>query len=158
MSYQDEFDRCKKEGWLILFAEASAKYHIALEVLLAQCSRETGGIHNIPGDSGHGRGLMQIDDRWHGSWLKAHMEGFDPASNIDYAASLLASEVKYFNALDAGLAAYNSGRGNVKKAIRKGFKVDHYTAHGDYSKDVLERAKEFKKLLEAEHSKPTEGK
>ena len=42
--------------------------------------------------------------------------------------------------LRAALAAYNCGPGNVLKAIRNGLDVDFYTAHHDYSKDVLNRA------------------
>lgn len=151
MSYQDEYDRCKANGWLDLFKAAANKYQIDLEILLAQCSRET-CCHNIFGDAGHGRGLMQIDDRWHRSWLTLNRGGMDPATNIDYAGSLLAAEIKHFNALNAGLAAYNSGRGSVEKAIDLGLSVDHHTAHGNYSKDVLERSKAFQQIIEADNA------
>src|SRR3954462_7514492 len=63
-------------------AAASKKYGIPPEVLFGVMMRETGG-RNIVGDGGHGRGLMQIDDRSHGAWLASHNGGMDPASNID---------------------------------------------------------------------------
>src|SRR6266545_4010959 len=40
-------------------------------LMLALASRET-NIHNIVGDRGHGRGWLQIDDRFHAGWLGAH--------------------------------------------------------------------------------------
>lgn len=42
--------------------------------------------------------------------------------------------------LRAALAGYNAGPGNVLNDIRAGRDIDHHTAGGDYSKDVLKRA------------------
>lgn len=46
-------------------------------------------------------------------------------------------------------AAYNSGQGNVAKAIRAGLDVDRYTYNGDYSKDVMRRKLIVSSLLKA---------
>ena len=44
---------------------------IGAALLLALGSRET-NMRNIVGDSGHGRGWLQIDDRFHNMWLSKH--------------------------------------------------------------------------------------
>ncbi len=100
-----------------------------------------------PDGGGFGRGLMQIDFDAHelartGNWQ-------DPQQNILYGCKVLADCLSFFRRkqslqgkplLRAALAAYNCGPGNVLKAIRNGLDVDFYTAHRDYSKDVLNRA------------------
>ena len=99
------------------------------------------------GDHGHGRGLMQIDDRYHefartGKWDNAR-------ENLLYAAQVLISSRKYLanrftlddkTLLRATLAAYNCGQGNVSKALKKGRDIDYYTAGRNYGENVLERA------------------
>ena len=42
--------------------------------------------------------------------------------------------------LRAALASYNSGPGNVLRALEDGRDVDFYTAGRDYSSDVLDRS------------------
>jgi len=42
--------------------------------------------------------------------------------------------------LRAALAGYNAGVGNALTAIRDGRDIDFFTAHRDYSADVLNRA------------------
>ncbi|MEK6707830.1 MAG: peptidoglycan-binding protein [Pseudomonadota bacterium] len=100
-----------------------------------------------PDGGGFGRGLMQIDFDAHefartGNWQ-------DPQQNILYGCKVLSDCLSFFQRkqnlqgkplLRAALAAYNCGPGNVLKAIRNGLDVDFYTAHRDYSKDVLNRA------------------
>lgn len=100
-----------------------------------------------PDGGGFGRGLMQIDFDAHefartGDWQ-------DPQQNILYGCKVLADCRSFFQRkenlqgkplLRAALAAYNCGPGNVLKAIRNGLDVDFYTAHRDYSRDVLNRA------------------
>jgi soluble lytic murein transglycosylase-like protein len=52
---------------------------------------------------------MQIDDRYHGTWLAQHNNGMDPAINIDYGAQQLAANIARFpNNLEAAIAAYNA--------------------------------------------------
>lgn len=142
--------------------EESAPYHMAIvegalrasvpvAVVWAIGSRESrwGQALSPPtpagtGDYGHGRGLMQIDDRWHpefihgGSWQ-------DPTANILYGCGVLRDNVRRFRGntpdwLRASIAAYNCGGGNVVRALERGRDVDYYTAHRNYSRDVLSRA------------------
>lgn len=112
-------------------------------------SRKPFRKNSTPDDGGgFGRGIWQIDYDWHefartGNWK-------DPSANIGYGAhvlrgnyELLRREVKGLDdisLLRASLAAYNCGAGNVMRAIVSGKGVDYYTAHRDYSRDVLSRA------------------
>ena len=51
-----------------LCLDAERKAGLPHGMLLAIASRET-GCRNVVGDGGHGRGVFQIDDRWHRDWL-----------------------------------------------------------------------------------------
>jgi hypothetical protein len=102
-----------------------------------------------PDGLGWGRGLLQIDYQQAfaqtGNWQ-------DPEANILYGCAELAGNIAYFmknragqsyDPQRAGIAAYNCGRGNVTKAIKAGFDVDHYTAGNNYSQDFMNRMKWF---------------
>ena len=101
--------------------DAEAKYDLPEGTLLAIASRET-NMRNITGDGGHGRGVFQIDDRWHADWLRKHGAGgpgqVPPVRDAAfYAASIIAANLDA--AKDAGvpkeermrvaLAGYNAG-------------------------------------------------
>jgi hypothetical protein len=114
------------------------------------------------GDKGHGHGLMQIDDRSHPGFLGAKfMNGAvlwaDPAFNILYAAKLLGHYIRLFKDEVAGVASYNAGPGNVRKALarpvgagqtwsteRRIDRVDSVTAGHDYVRDVFARREKFR--------------
>lgn len=102
----------------------------------------------LPPDSqGFGRGLMQIDYDAHefartGSWQDAKL-------NILYGAKVLSQNRRFIKRktniegnqlLQAAIAAYNCGARWVLYCIEDNKDIDHYTAHQDYSKDVLNRA------------------
>lgn len=109
------------------------------------------------GDSGHGHGLMQLDDRDRdnlsfinsGAWK-------DPKKNIDFGCLKLRQKrlsLKiWFPGLEqedlerASIAAYNCGQGNVAKSIREGKDFDYRTAHKNYSVNVLLFAQAYKEL------------
>jgi hypothetical protein len=134
-------------------------------LLMAICSREshfglllndpdTGEITGEPdgvGDGGHGRGLMQIDDRWHIPFIQSG-DWTDPFYNIDYAANLLTDNVMLVSrkkasyglpgpqgAWQIAIAGYNCGMGNMAKVAKAGLDVDAKTTGRNYSKDVLAR-------------------
>jgi hypothetical protein len=92
---------------------AAAKYGLDPELLAAVAAQETGGPgtnggRNEVGDGGHGRGLFQIDDRWH-AFAKTSA-AMDPAQNADYAAGMLSGLLKRYNGnTREALSAYNSG-------------------------------------------------
>ena len=159
------------------FLRASAGRHMHREEVLAGIMmRETRGgtstLLDVPGPAGrgdrdkngiyHGHGLCQIDDRWHKEFI-ASGKWSDPAENIDYGAGVLQSaritlsvwSQRYGFPMDAAelerasVAAYNCGAGNVMKAIRAGADVDSRTAHGTYSRSVLDYAVIYWGILEA---------
>jgi hypothetical protein len=100
-----------------------------------------------PDGGGYGRGLMQIDfDAFPfartGNWQ-------DPASNINTGCNVLQSNIELLgrktsltgrDLLQAAIAAYNCGAGNVLSAIAGGHDLDFFTTGRNYSKDVLNRA------------------
>jgi soluble lytic murein transglycosylase-like protein len=139
-------------------------YDLDPAVVAAVISRESGGGRllgkwgNPPdtGDRGHGRGLMQADDRFWKGLLNLDLKGGEedawrhPAFNIAFGCWLLKKNIvaieKKFPGLahdeiiHAALAAYNSGLSRALRALREGTDVDAPTAGRDYGKDVMERA------------------
>lgn len=92
---------------------AATRHHLEPRLLAAVAAQETGGPaadsgRNIVGDGGHGRGLFQIDDRWH-SFARSPA-AMDPGQNADYAAGMLAGNLeRYGGNVRAALSAYNAG-------------------------------------------------
>ena len=147
-------------------------------LLLAMGSRET-DLRNIVGDSGHGRGWLQIDDRFHHLWLSKHRgcqsgsfktkftsalpKGRVPSLTAStlFAVEMLRSNMQFAlqhgvskpKALRFALAAYNAGAGGALKGFQAG-KIDLQTAHKDYSADVLERKAVVARFLKR-HGLPT---
>lgn len=94
--------------------EAAARAHgLDPRFLAAVAAQETGGPGsnsgaNVVGDGGHGRGLFQIDDRWHA--FARSGAAMDPAKNADYAAGMLSGLLtRYGGDAKAALSAYNAG-------------------------------------------------
>jgi len=94
--------------------EAAARDHgLDPRFLAAVAAQETGGPgsdsgRNVIGDGGHGRGLFQIDDRYHA--FARTGAAMDPQENAEYAASMLAVLIRQNGGdLHAALSAYNAG-------------------------------------------------
>jgi hypothetical protein len=94
-------------------AAAATRHHLEPRLLAAVAAQETGGPgsdsgRNIVGDGGHGRGVFQIDDRWHA--FARSPAAMDPARNADYAAGMLESNLhRYGGDVRSALSAYNAG-------------------------------------------------
>lgn len=143
-------------------------------LLLALGSRET-NMKNIVGDGGHGRGWLQIDDRFHHDFLASHRgcvsgsftptrqsaapRGLVPsltASTI-YAIGLLRSNISFARShgvpegtvLRFAVAAYNAGAGGALRGFQAG-DVDRHTTGSDYARDVLGRKAAIARILERE--------
>jgi len=148
-----QLNRTRERGWLPFFNEAASQFNFPVALLLAIASRES-NIQNILGDGGHGRGIMQIDDRSFPDFASSG-QWRDPRLNILMGARVLSGKKRFLSqrGVDGDLlrrgsvAAYNSGEGNVLRAIRRGLSVDTFTAHRNYSADVLGRAAVFSELL-----------
>ena len=97
---------------------AAQRYGLDPTLLAAVAAQETGGPgsnggRNEVGDGGHGRGVFQIDDRWH-DFAKTGA-AMDPAQNADYAAGMLSGLLKrYGGNVKEALSAYNSGSPTAK--------------------------------------------
>ena len=94
-------------------ATAARRFGLDPKLLAAVAAQETGGPdsnagRNVVGDGGHGRGVFQIDDRWHSFATTA--AAMDPAQNADYAAGMISGLLKrYGGNVREALSAYNSG-------------------------------------------------
>ncbi len=97
---------------------AAVKHGLDPKLLAAVAAQETGGPganggRNEVGDGGHGRGVFQIDDRWHDFAKTA--AAMDPAQNADYAAGMLSGLLKRYNGnVKEALSAYNAGDPHAK--------------------------------------------
>lgn len=118
--------------------------------LAAICDREScGGLTLHPkgpggtGDGGHGRGLMQIDDRSFPEFCGSD-KWKNPRENILFGALVLSLKWKALGVKSQAIAAYNCGVGNVRRALREGQDIDRYTTFRNYSADVSKRAAKFR--------------
>ena len=147
-----------------LLTEIAKSYGLDPAVAAAVVSRESGGGRLLgrsgnpadSGDRGHGRGLMQADDRFWKGLLNLDGKGPEedawryPAFNLAFGCWLLAKNLEALRdkfpgleeneRLRAALAAYNCGLGRVMRALADGRDPDTATAGGDYGRDVLARA------------------
>lgn len=134
-----DYTRLSDAGVLPIIQRLAQKHGIPYEIGLALPSRETHS-HNSIGDNGHGFCWLQIDNRSHGEWLAAH-DWQDPEQCFEYGFAILQSNLDRFDGdMFRALAAYNSGGGNVNKALRSGDSAEARTAHHDYASDTLARA------------------
>ena len=99
-------------------AGADRRHGLDPALLAAVAAQETGGPdtnagRNVVGDGGHGRGLFQIDDRWH--TFAATPAAMDPAKNADYAAGMISGLLsRYGGNVREALSAYNAGSPNAE--------------------------------------------
>lgn len=133
-----------------VFKAAANKHGLSLSLLLALASRETGMgtdtyvlANNWTGRDGHGKGIMQIDDRYH--VIAKLIAPDDHEKNINYGAGFFADLKKQLPVKKQAIAAYNAGVNGVRKALSKGLDPDAATTGGDYAADVLRRQKMIQK-------------
>lgn len=87
---------------------AAAKYGIPPNILKAVAWQESNWRPDARSfDGGHGKGVMQIDDRFH-DFARTN-EVFDPAKNIDYGARYLRQLYDQTGSWEAALKRYNGG-------------------------------------------------
>lgn len=150
---QSQINYASRQGWIPYFQQAAKRYSMDIAVLLAVGSRETGlgtdsyyQSNNFTGRDGHGKGIMQIDDRYHAFARMVRPD--DHEEMINYGAQFLNDLRNQFDGnMKAALAAYNTGPSDVRYALSKGLNPDLWTTKQNYSKDVLERAKMIRRVL-----------
>lgn len=144
-------------GLVTLCHEAERRHGLPRSLLLAIASRET-GCRDVVGDGGHGRGVFQIDDRFHHEWLERHGAGAaretPPVEDaVEYAAAMLARalevgrgrELRGERAVKFAASAYNAGLGGALKGLARG-DSDLGTTGRDYGRDVVARMHAFRAL------------
>lgn len=161
-------NRAKANGWAKLFTTIERRYGLQRGVLLAIASRET-NMSDVVGDGGHGRGLFQIDDRYHRRWLcnhKACEDGKTPPVGYaaDYAGRLLAGLKKQLRkrGVPAGkvwkvaTSAYNAGLTGALNGYKQG-NSDLFTANRNYGRDVQARRRVIVRILGWQAGTPRQG-
>lgn len=150
-----QFERARREG---ILADICRWETVGSSLLLAIGSRET-GLTNELGDTGHGVGVMQIDDRFwsiakslrdSGEWRSAsgRMMLIKQADTIlrNNMASVRAAGVAGQYVCQVAVSAYNCGIHNAILGHYEG-DCDAFTSGHNYSADVLGREAIFQGLL-----------
>lgn len=98
-------DRAQIEQLLV---EAAQRHGLDEDILKAVAWQESSWRADASSfDGGHGKGVMQIDDRFHEF---ARTEAvWDPAQNIEYGANFLADLLRETGSYPAALKRYNGG-------------------------------------------------
>ncbi|MBM3460983.1 MAG: hypothetical protein FJX76_02675 [Armatimonadetes bacterium] len=95
---------------------ASNKYGIPPNILKAVAWQESGWNQNaLSFDGQHGKGVMQIDDRFHE--FARTKDVFDPKKNIDYGAKYLSSLYEKTGSWEMALKRYNGGSSYPPKVL-----------------------------------------
>jgi soluble lytic murein transglycosylase-like protein len=110
--------------WALEIYCAAALYRLEPVVLAAILERESRGGEALSppgpagvGDGGHGRGLMQIDDRWHGAFVATGLWA-EPVIALVYGARLLRQSLDALGGdYPAAIGAYNAGIGRVRQVL-----------------------------------------
>ena len=137
--------------------QASREYNVSPALTYALGDRESGwGVYLSPkndpggtGDSGHGHGLMQIDDKTWGDWLSQN-DWTDPLTNIRKGLDIFTTQMQtisdaYGGKIDPGvlarmaIVAYNHGVSGALKNAENGADYDTGTTGGNYSADVISK-------------------
>jgi soluble lytic murein transglycosylase-like protein len=130
--------------WL-QFVNAAAQTHTVEPALIFGIMAVESNGFNVIGDQGHGRGLMQIDDRAFPEWIAANNGGLDPESNIMQGAKVLRANIDAFDGdVRTGVSAFNAGQGGARKGLTLFGDSDHFTTGGNYSVKVFGHAADFR--------------
>jgi soluble lytic murein transglycosylase-like protein len=108
--------------WAPITFDCSERFLLDPILVLSIIERESKGGEALDtgradgrGDGGHGRGLMQIDDRSHAEWID-RARWWEPDKNIEYGCIVLRQSILICTGhVPAGIAGYNAG---PKRALR----------------------------------------
>jgi hypothetical protein len=144
--------------WCDAIRKACAEKGESPYLLAAICLRESGaswgsgydpkGSATGSGDGGHGRGLFQIDDRYHRPFVESEKFA-DPLEQARYALGIVRAAREWFKDASSGIApddleraavaAYNAGPGAVFHRLQSGENPDQSTTGGDYSRWIMDK-------------------
>lgn len=95
---------------------------------------------NLKGDSGHGHGLMQIDDRSWGLWLASHL-WTDPYTNVTKGVLILKGKLSFFTGRSVVLGYTDGTTVTIDKSAAKlGVSPGKYPDPRPLSGDALWKA------------------
>lgn len=146
-----QYQRAKDRGLVALAREVGPRYDLAPSLLLGIASRESrmgeALAPDCTGDRGNAVGVFQIDRRYHPGFVE-RADKCDDRAGMVKAANLLAKNKRQFGGdLVPAVAAYNGGVSGVREALESEGSADAATTGGDYSADVLGRARAFQDLI-----------
>jgi hypothetical protein len=116
----------------------ASKYGIDPNIIRAVICVESGWNPDaLSFDGQHGKGLMQIDDRFH-DFAKTQ-DVFNTDKNIEYGTKLLSDYIKEFDGdVESGIGAYNSGPGNITSTWKNPeYLKKVFTAYSVYSQKYI---------------------
>ena len=113
---------------------------ISFEFVMSVIAQESSYRPNVTGDGGKSKGLMQIQERYHGDVMESLgvTDLYDLIGNVKVGVSLLC---KYFEECDDVyyvLMKYNGGAAYANRMLEAG-KVS------DYAKEIVERSMEYER-------------
>lgn len=101
-----------------LIEAAARKYGVPVDIAKAVAWKESNWNSKASSfDGGHGKGVMQIDDRFHP--LARTEKVWDPATNIDYGVQLLAKNFKRYGNWHDAIKHYNGSNAVAEKYAHK---------------------------------------
>ena len=103
------------EKYQQLVVDKANQYGIDPDLALRVVKQESGFNPNAVSKAGAG-GLMQLMPGTAKDLGLSEQDRFDPEKNIDAGMRYLSKQIKDFGDVGLGLAAYNAGPGNVRKA------------------------------------------
>ena len=103
------------EKYQQLVVDKANQYGIDPDLALRVVKQESGFNPNAVSKAGAG-GLMQLMPATAKDLGLSEQDRFDPEKNVDAGMRYLSKQIKDFGDVGLGLAAYNAGPGNVRKA------------------------------------------
>jgi len=103
--------------WKDLASPIALSYKLDPLLVLAIMFQESSGNPDAVGFDGHGKGLMQIDDRAWPAWFTRVGDGWkDPRTNVQKGCDIFSNAMRKLNQDSAGaLCAYNAGLGTATR-------------------------------------------
>ena len=98
-----------------LVIDKASQYGVDPDLALRVVKQESGFNPNAVSKAGAG-GLMQLMPGTARDLGLSEQDRFDPEKNVDAGMRYLSKQIKDFGDVGLGLAAYNAGPGNVRKA------------------------------------------